>query len=209
MPGAVARIADVMSTYPAPWALCGGWAVDAWLGRLSREHGDTDVSVFVQDQRALFEHLRGWQLVVHDAIDDGDHARAWDGVRELVHPGHIHARGPEHAGPMPERLDAAAAQTFSLDIQLDDRAGGEWVLHADPRIAVPLAAAVAMSPWGVPVATPEVLLFFKSRDLRRRDHADFRALLPTLSAEQRAWLREAVAALGHPWSKELASRVRG
>jgi hypothetical protein len=47
-----------MSSFPAPWALCGGWAIDAWLGRQTREHGDVDVSVFLQDQRALFEHLR-------------------------------------------------------------------------------------------------------------------------------------------------------
>lgn len=205
MPDGVAQVMAFMSSYPAAWALCGGWAVDAWLGRLTRDHGDIDLSVFVEDQQAIFEHFPGWQLVVHDERPTNDHPDLWDGVRPLVSPGHIHARGPASAGPLPERVLAWPADGFVLDIQLDSRAGGEWVLHGEPRVAVPLRDAVAVSPWGVPTATPEVLLFFKSRDLRRRDHADFRALLPTLAPERRRWLRDAVAALGHPWARELSA----
>jgi hypothetical protein len=51
---------------------------------------------------------------------------------------------------------------------------------------------------------PEVLLFYKSLDLRRRDKLDFAALAPQLTDGQRAWLREAIAAIGHPWLAELA-----
>jgi hypothetical protein len=151
----------------------------------------------------LFEHMPGWQLVVHDNRIADDNADLWDGVRTLIHPGHIHARSAEFAGPLPDRVFAAADQGFILDIQLDDRAGDEWVLHREPRMAVPLREAVRESAWGVPTVVPEVLLFFKSRDLRRRDHADFAALLPSLTAERRAWLRDAVGALGHPWMRQL------
>jgi hypothetical protein len=56
----------------------------------------------------------------------------------------------------------------------------------------------------VPVVSPEVLLFFKSRDLRRRDKTDFAAALPMLAPSQRTWLRDAIAACGHPWLAELA-----
>ena len=52
-----------MSTFPRPWCLCGGWAIDAWLGRTSREHGDVDLSVFTDDCRQLFDHLAGWQMI--------------------------------------------------------------------------------------------------------------------------------------------------
>ena len=72
-------------------------------------------------------------------------------------------------------------------------------------MSVPLTHAVRTSPWGVPTVAPEVLLFFKSRDLRRRDKLDFAALLPQLTAEERAWLHDAVSRLGHPWVSELAA----
>jgi hypothetical protein len=49
-----------------------------------------------------------------------------------------------------------------------------------------------------------VLLFFKARDLRRRDKLDLAALLPHLTQEQREWLRSAITLLGHPWQRELS-----
>ena len=204
VPDAIAPIIDVMSSYPGHWALCGGWAVDAWLARVSREHGDVDVSVFVDDQRLLFDHLAGWQLLAHDptwkpAGDD----RWWEPQRTLAAGTHIHARPPHRSGAMPKDGIATGEDGFSQEFYLEDCDGAEWVLNRDPRLAVPVADAVRPSPWGVPVPVPEVLLFFKARDLRRRDHADFQALLPLLTAAQRAWLRDAVAQLRHPWAAQL------
>ncbi len=37
IPEPVAEVADLMSTYRHMWCLCGGWAVDAWLGRQTRD----------------------------------------------------------------------------------------------------------------------------------------------------------------------------
>ena len=51
---------------PPPWALAGGWAVDAWLGRVTRDHLDVDIAVFANDHQALLEHFAGWQLIGHD-----------------------------------------------------------------------------------------------------------------------------------------------
>ena len=91
IPDAVADIARVMATYPHAWALCGGWAVDAWLGEVSREHQDIDIVVFDDDQLAAYEHLRadGWHLVAHDEAVGGSVRDLWDG-RPLVLPAHIH-----------------------------------------------------------------------------------------------------------------------
>jgi hypothetical protein len=204
VPEAVAPFTQVMSTYGAPWSLCGGWAVDAWLGELTREHGDVDISVFAQDQRALYDHLRGWQLLAHDASWAPNNAdRWWDGEQQITVPGHFHARAPELSGPVPADGIATTEDGFILDIQVDDRMGGEWVLSREPLLTVPLRDAVQMSPWGVPMAAPELLLFFKARDMRRRDKLDFQRLLPRLSPEKRAWLHDALALVGHPWLAEL------
>ena len=200
VPDAVAGVADLMSTFQPTWALCGGWAVDAWLGRLTRDHGDVDISVFIQDQRALFDHLAGWQLVAHDPHVSGDKSELWAG-RRLHLPAHIHGR-LDAGERLPERLDAASG--FGLDIQLDDRSGDDWVLSRQPRISVPLRNGVQQAPWGLPTVVPEVLLFFKARELRRRDKLDFLALLPHLTAEQRDWLRNAISLAGHPWLSQLS-----
>ena len=52
---------------------------------------------------------------------------------------------------------------------------------------------------------PEVLLFYKARELRRRDKLDFLALLPHLTVEQRDWLRNAISLVGHPWLSQLST----
>ena len=57
---------------------------------------------------------------------------------------------------------------------------------------------------GLPTVVPEVLLFFKSRELRRRDKLDFLALLPHLGEEQRGWLAGAISLAGHPWLPQLS-----
>ena len=202
VPEPVAPIADLMSSFPAQWALCGGWAVDAWLGRSTREHADVDISVFVQDQQALFDHLTSWQLTAHGLNVEIDTHKLWDG-QPLEFPGHIHAR-PDRGEVLPDG-DLMPEQGFILDLQLGDRSGDEWVLNAEPRIAIPMANAVRESPWGLPTVAPEVLLFFKSIELRRRDKLDFARVLPHLTDEQREWLRDAVSRLGHPWQAKLSA----
>jgi hypothetical protein len=214
VPQEVARIGEVMSTYRPPWALAGGWAVDAWLGRPTREHGDVDLAVFVNDRRALFEHLAGWQLIAHEETKENEGADLWDG-HPLALPAHIHGRPPELSGPLPERFDDSGMRVlfpedgFWLDVPFGERSGQDWVLNSEPRVALPLAACIRQCGWSLPTVAPEVILFYKAtlyvgtkNHLRPTDEADFAALLPLLSEEQRAWLWQAVSRVyvgEHPW----------
>ncbi len=55
------------------------------------------------------------------------------------------------------------------------------------------------------IQCPEVQLLYKAKDVRRKDHHDFDAVLPTLEPEQRAWLARALGTL-HP-SHEWIGRI--
>lgn len=218
VPEEVSRIGEVMSTYRPPWALAGGWAVDASLGRVTRDHLDVDIAVFVNDHQALLEHFAGWQLIAHEETMANEGAELWDGC-PLVLPAHLHGRSPEDSGPLPERFDDSGMRVvfpedgFWLDICLAERSGGDWVLNAEPPVALPLQSSIRESVWGLPALAPEMILFYKmtlyvgtKNHLRPHDEADFAALLPLLSKGQRRWLREAVTRVyvgEHPWVGQM------
>jgi hypothetical protein len=193
-----------MAGYSRPWAICGGWALDGWLGRISRDHGDVDLSVFDAHNQELLDHLAGWQLIAHnDTVGQGA-AGQWDG-RRLPVPSHIHARAPQDAGPLPEDGICEPAKGWWLDIQIDGIDGAEWVVRSEPRVSLALADAVFVSHWGIPTTAPETVLFLKAVAPRRRDWRDFVACLPHLTARQLTWLRHAIARTygEHPWVEAL------
>ena len=192
VPEELARVADLMSDYDRSWALCGGWSIDAWLGRTTRRHEDVDLSVFHDEQHAVFEYFTdGWLLNGHDRHDDDDGTDPWTG-RTLGFPAHIHAYG----------------DGYNLDIQLDRRSGDQWLFSRRAGLTLPIEQCIIPSPWGLPTLTPEAVLFYKGIGfLRPHDEADFRLLAPELSMGQRRWLHDALVALrpGHEWLSVLAS----
>ena len=184
VPPVVAEVAGVMSTFPGPWCLCGGWAVDAWLGRITRDHGDVDISIFARDQLAAYHHLSEWELVAHDPVGLQDPQKPWDG-RHLDLPAHVHC-------------SRDGVQLW--EVMLNHGVDGQWVLCRDPWIALPSGACWRLTAWGIPSAVPELLLYYKATAYwgeegypRPRDEDDFFALLPLLSPDQRAWLHRTIA----------------
>jgi hypothetical protein len=189
VPEAVRYVRDLLDGFGSPWYLCGGWAADSWLGRQTRDHGDVDIAVFHHDHAAIFEHLSGWALVAHDPNVADDTTEQWTG-RRLDPPAHVHV--PLLGSPLSTSTALTHAE-FELEFLLVDRTDQH-------------GRGVLTSPWGLPTATPEVVLFVKgSGDIRPRDEQDFLALAPFLTAEQRGWLRESLAAVrpGHPWLTKL------
>jgi hypothetical protein len=218
VPEPVAYVRDLLQGFGPAWFLCGGWAVDAWLGRQTRDHGDVDIAVFQHDQRAIFEHLSGWALVGHDPNVADDTTEQWNG-RYLDLPAHIHV--PTLGSPLATSTTVRHT-AFEFEFLLNKRADHDWILHRELHLTVPVDRAIRHSSWGAPTATPEVVLFHKAGGnltlaeleaggdgLRPRDQQDFLALLPALTSPQRTWLRGALAKVqpGHPWIPRLVRQA--
>ncbi len=75
VPEPVAYVRDLLRGIAAPWFLCGGWAVDAWVGQQTRDHWDVDIAIFHDDQRAIFEHFAGWALIAVNSVISGRRQR--------------------------------------------------------------------------------------------------------------------------------------
>src|SRR5262245_17467073 len=56
------QVVTLLHGFRHPWFFAGGWAIDPFLGRPTREHADVEITVARNDQIRLQTYLRGWTL---------------------------------------------------------------------------------------------------------------------------------------------------
>ena len=185
-------VAGLMRAFDRPWAFCGGWAIDLFLDRKTRDHQDVDVALFRQDQLAAqaFLMAAGWGL---EKAHDGRLSR-WN-VGEFIEPP-LHTIWCKNSGFRPDFFEV-----------LFNEAEGDWFrFRRKPAVTLELAKAVQQTEDGLPFLAPEIVLLYKSNN---PDHAgnaaDFEAVLPALERRGVVWLRQALNALdpGHAWIARL------
>jgi hypothetical protein len=183
----------VMSNFPRPWLVAGGWALDLYLERVTRPHKDVDLAIFREDQLELQRHFAGWRL---DKAHSGT-LTAWPEGEYLQLPlMEIWAwrPGTERGDNQPD-----------LEILLDQRVAGEWRFRKQISIARPLSLACLLTESGIPYIAPEIALLYKSSHRRDEDEADFEVVRGALDEERKGWLKRALEtyAPGHTWLGRL------
>ncbi|RBP90056.1 hypothetical protein DFO70_110162 [Cytobacillus firmus] len=73
------------------------------------------------------------------------------------------------------------------------------------RISLPINSVWSYSKTGIPYLNPEIVLLFKAKNTRDKDHLDFIAINDYLDAEKKHWLRTVLETHepGHKWIKSL------
>ena len=185
VPEDIARIAEVMATYPGPMVPL------RRLGRrrlarphLARPRRHRPLRLRRRPARPLRPPAAAGNCSRTTQRGQPRRRRSCGGTarRHLGDPSHIHARPPERAGDSPRERHRDRPRTASSSTSRSTPARATMGAARRPEDhACPFDRAVRTSPWGMPTASPEVLLFFKARDLRRRDKTDFAALLPLLT----------------------------
>src|SRR2546427_2590342 len=154
------RGAALMAGFSRPWYLAGGWALDVWLGRVTRPHDDVEIAILRDDQEEIRRHLDGWEFdkVAHEV--GGPRRERWrEGERLELSVHEIHAR---RRGGDPRELE----------ILLNEADGGRWTFRRDPRVFRPMDEAGTVVA-GVPVLAPESVLPYKANAPRHRGEGDF------------------------------------
>ncbi len=181
-----------MRDYPRPWAICGGWALDLFLGRVTREHKDVDISVLRRDQLEVQTYLleRGWGL-------------------EKTHAGEFTPWAPGEVTELPIHTIWCKNSAFTpdfLEVLLEESSEDSFVFRRDSSVSCPLRQAYFESSGGLPLLAPELVLLFKANNLSHEGNAaDFQNTHPYLGPERAAWLTAALTKLypGHTWLQSL------
>ena len=58
----VRAVGRFLADFPGPWWVAGGWAIDLWLGTVTREHEDIEISIRRADEARVAPYCTGWPL---------------------------------------------------------------------------------------------------------------------------------------------------
>lgn len=178
-----------------PWYVAGGWAIDLFVGRVTRDHHDVDILVSRDDQQAVFEHFADRTLlkvIPHPCGRVGQGTVvAWSG-EELKFPIH--------------QVFADDTDGNRVEVLFGEMEKGVWRYRRNAKVKRRLNDAVLESNDGIPFLAPEIVLLFKAPLMREWDEGDFAAALPLMTPGQRNWLADALrrAHRGHHWLRSLA-----
>lgn len=181
------ELARRLAGVAVPWCVAGGWAVDLWHGRTTREHEDLEIAVpsagFGEIEAALAE-------LEFDVVGAG---RRWPVDSPAF--GVMHQTWAREPG----------TGLYRLDVFRDPHDGDTWICKRDETIRLPYDRMIRRTADGIPYQSPEVVLLFKAKHARAKDEDDLAGLLPTLDTGQRAWLSDVLRRVhpGHAWIERV------
>lgn len=181
-------VAALLARTPVHWYVAGGWAIDLFLGSLTRAHTDLEIAVPRTDFHHLADAFPGYAW---DAVGDG---RAW--------PYPAVADDPDIHQTWLRDLTTGA---YHLDVFREPHDGPTWICRRDPSITLPYTEVIHHTGSGIPYSAPEITLLFKAKANRVKDATDFTRCLPLLSPVSRDRLRTWLDRVhpGHPWLTSL------
>jgi hypothetical protein len=181
-------VARRLSGLAAPWCVVAGWALDLFLGRQTRNHGDLEIAI----PSGSFGEIRSR---LHEfAVDAAGGGRIWrDATADQLAAVHqTWVRDP-------------STERYVVDVFREPHDGDVWICRHDERIRFPYREIIRSTPDGIPYLVPQLVLLFKAKHCRPKDERDFEATVPQLTVEQRetlAWLVSRVHP-GHRWLSAL------
>jgi len=184
--------ARLFSDLKCPWGIAGGWAVDLFLNRVTREHHDVEVAFFRDDQNVFQQYLlsRHWSL---RKVVEGKFHPWIDGERLSL---------PVHE----IWCDCSGGAIQQLELLLNERTADSFVFRRNSSIRQAIERTFLQSESGIPILAPEIVLLYKSkRASDPKEQSDFSSLLPALDFPRRRWLSQSLETLqqGHVWRTPL------
>jgi Aminoglycoside-2''-adenylyltransferase len=188
-----ADIARLLAGVTVPWYVAGGWAIDLFLGRQTREHGDLEIAVPAPEFAAIRAALADYEF---DVVGSGQRWPLDSPAFRVMHQTWVREPG---------------TGVYRADVFREPERDGSWVCRRDESIRLPYERLIRRTGDGIPYLVPEVGLLFKAkRASEPKNQADFGATAGLLSDDAVGWLSWALRRVhpGHAWIG-VVDRARG
>ncbi len=183
------KLSRLLNDFRQPWFVAGGWAIDLFIGDVTRVHKDIEITIFRKDQSRLREYLFGWEFtkVINRKMEPWNE-NEW--LELPIHEIHGHSKN---------------ILLSALEILLNESSRCEWRFRRNFAIGRPLSMIGLRSDIGVPFLAPEIVLLYKAKNPRSKDEDDFHRVCKLLNEERQVWLKQAITVCHprHHWLKEL------
>jgi hypothetical protein len=186
-----------LEDFPGRWWIGGGWAIDVWLGKVSRQHEDIEVCILSNDQEAVYQYCLDWDF--YTPVDN-----EWSPMSKGERLSGTSFMLQVRRAASPSVLSAGIPPEF--EFILNDVDNEDWIFKLQPSIHIPLADVYCTSVLGLPVTVPEIVLLHKAwYPSRSKDEHDFANVRDYLSVKQRVWLYRHLEKIrpNHPWLRQL------
>ncbi|WP_409297393.1 nucleotidyltransferase domain-containing protein [Peribacillus sp. SCS-26] len=155
-PLSVNDAAQIFNNIPIAWWIAGGWALDLFLGRQTREHADLDVVILRHDYLSLYRYLHDkWEM----SKAAGGRLIRWEKDETLnLHDDNIW-------------IKKKGSPTWAFQVMILNTENEEWIYKRKKTIRKAVKDIWTVSSIGIPILRPEVQLLYKggSSVLREKD----------------------------------------
>ncbi len=194
-PLSLSATVDLLNKLSVPWWIAGGYAIDLFVEKNIRPHGDIDVVVCRCHQLEVQSYLSGWDLNV--AVDG--ELRSW-------------CTGELLEGKCKDIwCRKTLGEPWALQLMLIDTENNDWVFRRDPTIRGSLTTIGRCSSAGVPYLSPEIQLLYKvKQETIEKDQVDFDAAVPLFGLSEQKWLKDKINKLfpeGHQWAESIETMI--
>jgi hypothetical protein len=207
-----------MQNMTVKYAICGGFAVDLFLGHKTRPHKDLDVAVFREDRDRIVQHMldSGWSVYEPCGCECLHKINSVENQMKIkaniwcIKPDNVHYRLSEKENNMfaVEHDGSEQTELDFVEFIFNEHADGCFLYARNNGIKREMDKAILNSN-GILYLAPELVLLYKSTAINNPDYQhDFETLLPFLDDDRRNWLKNALDQAyvkGHEWADMLGS----
>ena len=208
---------SLLKTGGFDYAFCGGYAIELFLDMPVRKHGDIDISAFWEerDKIILFMQSKGWS--VYELCGGGKAHYITEISCQIKAKRNIFCTTSDceivsltllaEPDMFIVEFDHMGQDKLSfIEFLFDNKESNRFLYGRNHDISLPLAQ-VFFTRGGVKYLAPEMVLLYKSTNTEREGYQlDYDMTVSKISAEQKTWLRNALAITnpnGHKWLREL------
>jgi len=195
------------------WHLCGGFAIDVYLGRPTRKHKDIDITVSFEDLPGCIDYLKskGWEIdapvggqrlvPVETALKSRDLSfdNIWCCRKDA---GLIRTVKQEGIYRYVEFPDREQTELDYIEVLFNKVEKGIFYYGKNHEIKRDAGKAFIQK-GKFSILAPEIILLYKSRNHEKREYQmDFDRAVHQLEKERYDWLLQAMNVEypeGHPW----------